>query len=211
MWHKNFTGVLGYKQSPNTNYQTRPSDSKPKIKKGEPVEYTLPPRQKKNSENQRKRKDRLMELARELEGCMEYERDCFVNHKTNAHGTVHEGLVRRLKDESRPSKLQVCCGRPEHWEDSRRWEENCFHWKSTESLSANDGVKNSQGIQLLLLNILLLLQLIIIIITIKTMIIINMIIHSNSSERPSVDAKVKNSQGVINKNKTISKAFRCYT
>ena len=49
-------------------------------------------------------------------------------------------------DEWRPSKLQHCWERPKYWEESWRLEETCCHLNSSERLSVNADVKNSQGV-----------------------------------------------------------------
>ena len=61
---------------------------------------------------------------------------------------IPKDLIRRLEmleigGEQRPSKLQDC---EEYWEESWRLEETCGLIDSSERPSANAGVKNSQGI-----------------------------------------------------------------
>ena len=75
-----------------------------------------------------------------------------------AFGTVTKWLLKRLEDlevgdEKRPSKLQHCWERPEYWEESWRLGETCCHSNSSERLSANADVKNSQRINNILCHI----------------------------------------------------------
>ena len=62
----------------------------------------------------------------------------------SAFETIPRGLERggwKSKEEPRQSRLQ-----PEYWEESKRFEETCCNSDSIERLSANTGVKNSQGV-----------------------------------------------------------------
>ena len=69
----------------------------------------------------------------------------FIPIVIGALGTNTKELIKGLEDEWRPSKLLHHWDWPDYWKESWRLEETCSHSNSSERLSANADVKNSQG------------------------------------------------------------------
>ena len=88
-------------------------------------------------------KDKYLDLARELKKLWNM-KVTIIPIEIGAIGTVTKGLLKGLKDEWSPSKLQHYWERPEHWGESWRLEEICCHSNSIERPSAKTDVKNSR-------------------------------------------------------------------
>ena len=92
---------------------------------------------------EREKKDKYLDLSRELKKTVEHESDGDTNCKCT-QGTVTKELVQSLDDVWRPSKILHYWDRPEYREESWNFGKTCCHSNSSEKHSANAGVENSQ-------------------------------------------------------------------
>ena len=108
------------------------------------VDFAVPADHRK-TEKKCKKKDKYLDLARELKKKLWKMKVTSITIVIGVFGTVTKGLLKGLGDEWRPSKLQQYWERPEYWEESWRLEETCCHSNSSErQLTANTDVKNSK-------------------------------------------------------------------
>ena len=144
-------GIWHTDGSPNLSQKTRPYNNQQK-KEGicKIVDFAVPADHRIKLKECEK-KDKYLDLARELKKTMEHEGDNYTNCDwcfwySNYRTIKRNWRTWKLSDKWRPSKLTHYWKHPEYWEESLRLDETCCHSNSNERPSAKTDMKISQGV-----------------------------------------------------------------